>query len=374
VPHRIPLPPTGDELRAVVTSSLALTAEAVGSLDAYPGLLDPEKLVGEALLLLRATRTEADTSEWQTLYDATAPRARAAVLAPRICRDPGRALELAFTHVQLSDLGDRDPAVDVLLDLALAEEATGPGPYVVTELQRPWLRDVRREQPDETAWRRLLRGSSLAHPIDLLRCSTQDVYDLTHAVMHGTDLGLWPLTSPRDPVELAEDLDALLGIALDAENLDLTTELLWAWPMLRLPWTAAAGVALDTVIERHARLGYLPGPGLDPTGGPDRTQVLGTSYHATLVLGILAAALLRAGELPTADDGGLDAMHLAVALRRASDDADIAEVHRLLGQAVESGLTQGRAVVQATALLRRVTALVLQDASAERRTISACTG
>jgi hypothetical protein len=372
VQHRIP--PAG-YLESVVAGSLELTLDAVRSLETAPGLLDAPKVVGEALLLLRATRAAAqDHDEWQRLYDATAPHARPADLAVRMCRDPGRALELAFAHIHLSDLGDPDPALDAVLDLALSDEPTGPAPYVVPELQRQWLRDVRREQPDETAWRRLLRGSSLARPIDLLRCSTQDVYDLTHAVMHGTDLGLWPLTPPRDPVELAEDLDALLGIALDAENLDLTTELLWAWPMLRLPWTAAAGVALDTVIERHGRLGHLPGPGLDPTGGPDRTQVLGTSYHATLVLGILAAALLRAGELPTADDGGLDAMHLAVALRRASDDADIAELRRLLGQAVKSGLTQGRVVVQATALLRRVTALVLQDASDERRTISACTG
>ena len=374
MPHRIPLPPTGDELRAVVASSLALTAEAVGSLDSHPSLLDPEKLLGEALLLLRATRTEAQTTEWQTLYGATAPGARPADLAPRICRDPSRTLELAFSHVQLSDLGDHDPAIDAVLDLALAEEATGPTPYVVPELQRQWLRDLRREQPDETAWRRLLSGSSLARPIDLLRCSTQDVYDLTHAVMHGTDLGLWPLTPPRNAIDLADDLDALLGIALDAENLDLTTELLWAWPMLRLPWTSAAGLALDTVLERHTRLGYLPGPGLDPTRGPARTEVLRTSYHATLVLGILAAAILRAGELPSADDTSLDAMHLAVALRRASDTADIADVRRLLEQAVESGLAHGRAVQQAAALLRRITALVHQDVSTERRTISACTG
>jgi hypothetical protein len=374
VPHRIPLPPTGDELRAVVTSSLALTAEAVRSLDSHPDLLDDEKLVGESLLLLRATRTEAHTTEWQALYAATAPRARPADLAPRICRDPSRALELAFTHVQLSDLGDHDPAIDAVLDLALAEEATGPTPYVVPELQRQWLRDLRRPETDETAWRRLLSGSSLARPIDLLRCSTQDAYDLTHAVMHGADLGLWPLTPPRDAIDLADDLDALLGIALDADNLDLTTELLWAWPMLRLPWTSAACLALDTVLERHAHLGYLPGPGLDPTGDPARTEVLSTSYHATLVLGILAAAVLRAGELPTAEDTSLDAMHLAVALRRASDNADIAEVRRLLERAVESGLTHGRAVQQAVALLRRVTALVHHEASTGRRTISACTG
>ncbi|MEO6511536.1 MAG: hypothetical protein ABIO16_11130 [Nocardioides sp.] len=361
--RRIP-PPAGD-LRSVVAGSLELTLDTVRALETTPDLLDATKVVGEALLLLRATRTVAqDSAGWRHLYDATTPHARPADLAMRVCRDPARALETAFAHIQLTDLGDPDPALDAPLDLALSDEPTGPAPYVVPELQRQWLRDVRRGAPDPIARDRLLHASSLARPVDLLRCSTQDVYDLTHAVMHGTDLGLWPLSAPRDEADLAADLDALLGIALGAENFDLTTELLWAWPMLRLAWTPAADLALDTVLTLHRKHGYLPGPGLDPESGPDATEIRRTSYHATLVLGILAAAILRAGDLPDrAQPDRRDAlapMRLAVDLRRASDRADLAEVRRLLQHAVDLDLADGRAVAQSVALLRR--------------TIAACTG
>ena len=392
---RIPSPPT--ELRDIVAGSLVLTHRAVLALDDDGHGLDAEKVVGEAFLLLRATRplaADARVAEaWRSLYDAAAPLARPATLPAALCRDPGRALEAAFAHVQLTDLGDVDPGLDLLLDLAAADDPCGPEPAVVPALQRQWLIDVRRGTPDWPAIGRLVSRSSLARPVDVLRCSTQDVYDLTHAVMHGADLGAWRLTSPRPAAGLVADLDALLGLALDAENLDLTAELLWAWPMLRLPWSVTARLALDVVIGTHRRHGYLPGPGHDPDGGPAIADVLRTSYHATLVHGILAAALVRAGDLgagvvdaPFVPGGGqemlaeldgdrsrpwlraaeslpghdLDVLAptlLAVAFRRASDRADLGDVRRLLEVAVRLGLTDGRAVEQATGLLRRGTAL-----------------
>lgn len=388
---RIPSPPVGD-LHGVVAGSLALTRRAIGAIES--DALDAEKVVGEALLLLRATRSVLADREWQDLYAATAPLARPHTLGASLCRDPARAPELAFAHVMLADLGDPEPGLDLLLDLALADEATGPTPYVVAALQRRWLIDVRggarRLRADG-----LVHRSSLARPVDLLRCSTQDVYDLTHAVMHGTDLGAWPLAAPRPERHLAADLDALLGIALDADNLDLTTELLWAWPMLGLRWTPVARLALDVVLRTFREHGYLPGPGHDPAGPGADGEVLKTSYHATLVLGILAAALLRTDPLPEhsgpdvvtgagsallaeLEDGArpwlvaagrrhdLDRLAptlLAVALRRASDRADLADVRRLLELAVRLGLADGRAVVQATGLVRRCTALARYVAS-----------
>jgi hypothetical protein len=384
VVHRIPSPPIG-ELHDVVAGSLALTRRAVLAIESDG--LDAEKVVGEALLLLRATRSHAETDSWQDLYAATSPLARPHSLAASLCRDPDRAPELAFAHVMLTDLGHADPGIDLLLDLALADEPTGPTPYVVPALQRQWLLDVRSNAQGTR--------HELVHRSSLLRCSTQDVYDLTHAVMHGTDLGTRPLTAPRNERDLAADLDALLGIALDADNLDLTTELLWAWPMLRLGWTPAARLALDVVLRAFRDHGYLPGPGHDPAGPGADADLLATSYHATLVLGILAAALLRADGLPQSslsdgvngacallltelDDGrhpwldgarrrhdldGLAPTLLAVALRRASDRADLGEVRRLLELAVRLGLADGRAVVQATGLLRRGTALARYVAS-----------
>ena len=390
---RIPSPSVGD-LHGVVAGSLAFTRRAVLAIESDG--LDAEKVGGEALLLLRVTRPHVGSGQpWRDLYAVAAPLARPHTLAASLCRDPSRAAELAFAHVMLTDLGDLDPGIDLLLDLALADEPTGPSPYVVPALQRQWLLDIRSSPARTTTRDELVRRSSLAHRVDLLRCSTRDVYDLTHAVMHGTDLGTTPLTAPRPGRELADDLDALLGIALDADNLDLTTELLWAWPMLRLGWTPAARLALDVVLRAFRDHRYLPGPGHDPAGPGAETDVLATSYHATLVLGILAAALLRAGGLPQnsrsdgatgagnvllaeLDDGrhrwldaarrrhdldGLAPTLLAVALRRASDRADLGDVRRLLELAVRLGLAEGRAVVQATGLLRRGTALARYVAS-----------
>jgi hypothetical protein len=335
------------------------------------------------------------------LYDAVAPLARPESLGAALCREPALALETAFAHLQLSALGDRDSGVDVLLELALTEPGCGPEPYVVAAVHREWLRGLRSEGPDLIQLASLLERSSLGRPVDVLRCTTQDVYDLTHAVMHGTDLGAWEVRSPRPDDELLGDLDALLGIALDADNLDLSAELLWCWPMLRLARTPAARFAFAVLAHAHHQHGFLPGPGFDPStyaALPDLDRdayVLRTSYHATLVFGMLCAATLTAGDshdlpdvpgrpgpllelvhegpartwqcvAPTADGiDGLGRMLLAIALRRASDRTDLAAVRGLLELALELDLADGQAVRQSVSLLRRGTALA-------RRTIQAC--
>jgi len=261
---------------------------------------------------------------------------------------------------------------------------------------------VEQHEPDSTD--RLLERSSLARPVDLLRCTMQDVYDLTHAVMHATDLGSWSTTVPRSVDALVDDLDALLGVALDAENLDLTAELLWSWPMVRLPWTPTARFAFSVLSHVHGERGFLPGPGFDPhrhasLSAPAATAyVLRTSYHASLVFGMLCAAMLAEGSPSPADstptpartpDSGrrllelidlepprtwrrllrgaapdaavdpdlLAPMLLAVALRRASDRSDLPATRRLLGLAVELDLAEGQVVRQSVSLLRRVAAL-----------------
>jgi hypothetical protein len=405
--------PTTAELRALVADSLAMSERAVRALadhagqhpHADPGPLQEEKVVGEALLLLRATAATLEDHEvsepWESLYDAVSVLARPAELAASLVLDPERALEHAFAHIQLSALGNTDAAIDGLLDLALGEPTCGPEPSVVPELQRQWLLGLRRGRPVLQGRDRLLARSSLGRPVDVLRCSTQDVYDLTHAVMHGCDLGSWALPLPRPSDELTRDLDALLGLALDADNFDLTAELLWSWPMLRLPWTPTARFAFGVITQARRRHGFLPGPGFDPRRhsalgpAPAADYVLRTSYHANLVFGILCAAVLVAppGQPPVAtadhkiagsgarmldlvdthprrrwrdaaltlredDADELAPMFLTVALRRFSDRADLSGIGTALELAVELDLADGQAVFQATKLLRRGTAMV----------------
>jgi hypothetical protein len=409
-------PSTDAALLGFVAGSLVLTARAVAALDegpvplanrpgsdhTDPGPLSSDKVVGEALLLLRTTAGAADDflvgRAWRQLYDRVTPLARPETMAVSLCLDPANALENAFPHIQLSALGHGDRGLDLLLDLALAEPACGPDPYVVPELQRQWLRELRRESPDLLLVEDLLARSSLGRPADLLRCTMQEVYDLTHAVMHGTDLGSWTIRSPRPAGELLADLEALLGIALDADNLDLTAELLWSWPMLRLPWTPAAGFAFSVLSHAHDEHGFLPGPGFDADRHAALPEVqatsylLRTSYHASLVFGMLSAAVLAANDGPVsraaadaapgsgrrllehidagpqrawlrllpdtgADPDGLSRMLLAIALRRRSDRFDLPAVRGLLELALELDLADGRVVRQAATLLRRGAAL-----------------
>ena len=370
--------PSAHLLRDWVTGSLVLTGRAVAALshngpDVAAPPLDADKVVGEALLLLRATASvgagEHDPA-WRRLYLAVEPLARPDSLAAALCLDPATALESAFGHIQLSALGNRDPGLDLLLELALAEPGCGPEQYVVGALHRAWLRGVHLGCPDLPEVESLLERSSLGRAVDVLRCTTQDVYDLSHAVMHGTDLGAWQVRVPRPVTALLADLDGLLGIALDAGergNLDLATELLWSWPMLGLPQTPAARLALEVLADAGREHGFLPGPGFDSevrdTLTPEAADsyVLRTSYHATLVLGILAASMLAAGdqpdELTTAcavdgsaarllehlgsparawrrvtptDADGLAHVLLTVALRRAADRSDLPALRDLL--------------------------------------------
>ena len=301
--------PSAQMLRGWVTGGIALTRRAVAALsddgpDVPAPALDTEKVVGEALLLLRNSAGVGDflrDPAWRRLYDDVTPLARPESLPASLCLEPALALDSAFAHIQLSALGNRDAELDLLLELAFAEPACGPEQSVVAALHQEWLRGVRSGEPDLSRLVRLLEKSSLGRAVDVLRCTTQDVYVLTHAVMHGTDLGEWEVGAPRPAADLLADLDALLGIALDADNLDLATELLWSWPMLRLPGTPAAVLAFDVLAHAHHEHGFLPGPGFDvechAALPPDAAEayVLRTSYHATLVLGILGASLLSRG-------------------------------------------------------------------------------
>ena len=160
------LGPSESTLRRWVVTSLALTTRAVAALgddgpDVPAPRLDRVKVVGEALLLLRATSAATTghddlAAAWRRLYDVTAPLARPETLAVALCVDPSHALEHAFSHVQLSALGDEDPPLDALLDQALAEAACGPEPNVVAALHRAWLHALHDGTPAPAAIRPLL--------------------------------------------------------------------------------------------------------------------------------------------------------------------------------------------------------------------------
>jgi hypothetical protein len=245
----------------------------------------------------------------------------------------------------------------------------------------------------------LLARTCLGSPLDLLGCSTADLYALTHVILYGSDFGSREIAWPRPAQEVLEDIDCAVALALDAENFDLTAELLWSYPMLDLPWTASAGLGLQVLLTEQNSHGFLPGP--DFAANDYATldtrltaeYVARTSYHSTLALGILSTVLMhkqysicgfewleetdpipsersaivrteRAWErvsrkLVDQQQEKFRAFRHIVALRRACSACDLVLIKRTFESAIDSIELEMNVSKQALALLRRA-ALISQ--------------
>ena len=377
-----------------------------------PAPLTLSKVVAETTMLLRVAtplgRTHPRIARTITrLIHQVAPLARGEELLALLCREPAMALDRAAAHLHLRDLGHDDDGVDRLLAMALhAESAGSPERLPNHELEHEWLRSKWNRTPDPTRLETLLARTCAEGPIDALGATTADLYALTHVVLYATDMGARPVAWPRPLAELATDAEAGLAATLDADNLDLTAELLWTWPMLRMPWSPIATFAFDVLAGAVDEHGFVPGPGyrsavVATLPSPDaEAYALRTSYHATFVFGFVAAVSAHTGCVPTFDlaltpwsrtptpsgvvDGllrlvrredrprpWLDAFErvpaphrppladllVTTALRRAYAANDLAAVREALQVASEGDLLRGPAVRQAAALLRRVAIL-----------------
>ena len=329
------------------------------------------------------------------------PLARGTDVQAAVCLDPGKALDHAMAHILLDRLGHADAAFDTLLQRAQQTgREFGPERLPHRLVEQAWLEQIwplgapsRRRRSEAVA------ASALGRPLDALKAARADIYAFTHAVLYATDMGRQPLASARRRRDIEADALVALGFALDAEDCDLTVEVLWSWPMLGLPWHPAALFALKELIERQDSLGFLPGIGFDArrVAGMSAEQrerhVRETCYHTVYVMGFLCAAASRQGPLPqraspratrgTSRGAGaalLDLLRgdthrpqwcagmagqgaalqdaaapllLSVLLRRAAEAGDLARLHLALNAALHYGLADGPAPQQAAALLRR---------------------
>ena len=297
--------------RALAEEEGAATGAAGGG--GAPAPLVLAKVVGEAAMLLRMAanlRGEDETLDVESRLLAVqlvAP-ARGARVKARLCHDTGRALEHASAHLFLGDAGYPDEAFDRLLDELLEGEVAGGAERLPNhQLECEWLDQLRRGRVDvEPIDAELLAATCIGWPLDVLACSTLDLYMFTHVVLYASDMGRRPVRLPRPVDEVLAEAEAGLAAALDADNFDLAAELLWTWPMLDRPWSAAAVFAFDLLSTVQDEFGFLPGPeharwAAEPVPGLARDEmVLRTSYHATLVMGMLCAATLRPGAAPPA--------------------------------------------------------------------------
>jgi len=204
------------------------------------------KVVAESAMLLRCAAPAASNDARlarcaSELAEFLGPLARPDDLLAAMCQEPATALDRAAAHIHLSDLGFPDSAVDRFLSEVVDDpDIAGPERLPNHELERAWLRSIWSGDRDLID-AELVARSSLGRPLDVLGASATDLYAFTHAVLYATDMGRRPVEHSRPAGDLVVDVEAALAAAIDADNLDLTAELLWCWPMLRLEWTPPPG-------------------------------------------------------------------------------------------------------------------------------------
>lgn len=391
---------------AARTLDAALAPDDRAADEALPSSVRPlalAKVVAEAGILLRcAAHVSADDRALAGAVDALAvqlaPLARGEPVLVRLCSEPACAIEHASAHLYLADIGYRDDAFGRFLQEILDGERAGGAERLPNHaLEHHWLEQIRSgaaatRQVDAA----LLAATCVGAPLDVLGASTLDLYAFTHAVFYATDMGRRDAPWPRPVDAIAAEAEAGLAAALDADNFDLAAELLWTWPMLGLPWSPAATFAFGVLAAAQDDHGFLPGPQYADLAPAQRDAgMLRTSYHANVVLGILCAVALRPGRAPAqavaaapadaapvegllrllapsprsprwlemqatlAPDrrAALAPLVLNIVLRRAAAAHDIERVQAGLQAALQGDWADGPAVVQALALLRRVTAL-----------------
>jgi len=366
------------------------------------------KVTAEAAMLVRCAaflrhEDAALASALHRLARQIEPLARGEAVRVQLCRTPYRAPEFVAPHLYLCDIGHHDEGFDRFLRELLAGEAVGGTERLPNHtLECHWLEQIRTgaatRQPIDAE---LLARTCVALPLDVLGSSTADLYAFTHVVLYASDMGARVAPWPRPAGLLAAEADAALAAALDADNFDLAAELLWTWPMLGRPWGASARFAFELLAAVQDELGFLPGPQYVPQQATMRSEaqhedlVLRTSYHATLVMGMLCAASLRRGQGPGTgtDDTAVDVhqldgllallpasarsprwlarqaalapaqrctlapLVLNVLFRRTASTHDLPRLRLGLEAALAAGLADGPAVAQSLALLRRATAL-----------------
>jgi hypothetical protein len=414
---------TEDDLSRQVVLALGFAKAVLDDIDSAadsPLGRIAQKVVAETAMLLYAVAPlhathPAVEAACARLASRLIPLARGTEVQAAVCLDPGKALDHAMAHILLDRLGHADAAFDSLLQGAQQlGRQVGPERLPHRLIEQAWLEQIwphgatsRRRQSEAVA------ASALGRPPDALKASRDDIYAFTHSVLYASDMGRRKLASARRRRDIEADALVALGFALDAEDCDLTVEVLWVWPMLGLRWHPAALFALKSLIERQDSRGFLPGIGFDAqrVAGMSSEQrerhVRATCYHTVYVMGFLCAAASRQDRLPnlasrrpkrgTSRGAGavlLDLLQgdqhrpewcarmarqgaelqdsaapllLSVLLRRAAAASDLARLRLVLNAALQYGLASGPAPAQAAALLRRAQCLsegLMGDAAA----------
>jgi len=300
------------DLTSRLRTALEVAARAVAVLGAA-GYQDPddpsldvsgEKVVAETAMLLHAAShllVEPGIRERvRTVAELLVGPARSDAVLAHAALHPSLAEGLAVPHVLLTRLGHPDPEVDSFFRSCIASTgARGHELPAYGALEKLWLRDLWGTPAAAGEWRRVLRGSVLRAPLDLIGGQREDSYAFTHTLMYMSDFGAKKRRLPRPLSRVIDDARALLAVCLERSDYDLVGEILMAWPFFGMRWCASASFVFRLLMAVEDEAGLLPGGTTNAdrlhtlTGERRRLYALATAYHTAYVMGILCAASLR---------------------------------------------------------------------------------
>ena len=275
----------------------------------------PEKVVAEtAMLIYAASASRSRTSIASRIDDLArllAPHARSRRVLVDIALHPALAFKFAVPHVLLTKLGYPDASFDDFLrSCASAQTGNAQDRPPSSSLERRWIRSLWTGRDSRAGWRAGLRGSALNGPLDILGGLRMDAYAFTHLIFYCTDFGFGKPRLPRRRSVILAEAGALLARFIDAEDYDLSGEILLAWPLTGAPWSPAAAFAFRVLASVEDQVGVLPCGNVNLTrlaqlkGEARARYALGAAYHTAYVMGFLCAASLGPGRAAPAKIAG----------------------------------------------------------------------
>jgi hypothetical protein len=293
----------------------------------------PDKPLAETAMLIYAASAFRDRARVARRVDELArmlaPHARAERVLAEITLHPTFAFKFAAPHILLTKLGHPDRSFDAFLNSCLSSHASnGYERTPISLIERKWLSSLWTGDCADAARRADLIDSVLNRSFDILGGRREDAYALTHSMMYCTDFGFRAPRFPRRRATILREAASLLARYLDAEDYDLTGEILLSWPLTGAPWSPSAAFVFRVLARVEDEVGVLPCGHSNPVRlsqlqGEARTRyALGTAYHTAYVMGFLCAASLRSGRTPPARIVGpqCEASCLARLFRFVDDD------------------------------------------------------
>lgn len=299
------------------TLDVAMKALPILTASSYQGdsdglkFLERQKFVDETALLLYAVTRVAPDPELQervrALAEALAPFARDDWALSWIRSRPAFAAEISLGHLCLTKMGFPCVEFDTQLKAATGTSDVGlPERVAWKDIEAIWQQGLGASVPEldfETA----LARTAVSQRQDALFATRKEVYAVTHGLVYATDFGHRHIRIPRGHAEMLDDAGSALARCLDEDDFDLASEVLWSWPCLRAPWSAAATFAFSVMVRVSDEIGIIPSMSLRhnefaelPTPEARASYFYRESYHAVYVLGLLLAATLLPGAAPPA--------------------------------------------------------------------------